>query len=130
MSTRLLRFAQATDIQWLSSAFVGRSVVSLPQTASKAGFASAAGAATKEGSEAKKEAKKTALQSFFGAVKVTGVNGLRRCAMQMHCSYKLHGMQTILTSRVAVLGAGAACLLVANVQTGSVIEDYYKGQAS
>ena len=39
-------------------------------------------------------------------------------------------IQTILTSRVAVLGTGAACLLVANVQTGSIIEDYYKGQAS
>ena len=38
-------------------------------------------------------------------------------------------VQSILTSRVAVLGAGAACLLVANVQTGSVIQDYYKGQA-
>ena len=38
-------------------------------------------------------------------------------------------MQTILTSRVAVLGAGAACLLVANGQTGSVIEDDYKDQA-
>ena len=37
-------------------------------------------------------------------------------------------LQTILTSRIAVLGAGAACLLVANVQTGSVIEDYYKDQ--
>ena len=37
-------------------------------------------------------------------------------------------MQNILTSRVAVLGAGAACLLAANVQTGSMIKDYYKGQ--
>ena len=37
-------------------------------------------------------------------------------------------MQTVLTSRIAVLGAGAACLLIANVQTGSVIQNYYKDQ--
>lgn len=37
-------------------------------------------------------------------------------------------LQTVLTSRVAVLGVGAACLLIANVQTGSVIENYYKDQ--
>ena len=37
-------------------------------------------------------------------------------------------LQTVLTSRVAVLGAGAACLLAANVQSGSVIENYYKDQ--
>lgn len=77
---------------------------SSPTLTSRASFASAAGAATKEGSDAKKEAKKSALESVVGAVK------------------------SILTSRVAVLGAGAACLLVANVQTGSVIQDYYKGQ--
>ena len=34
-----------------------------------------------------------------------------------------------MTSRVAVLGVGAAVLLAANVQSGNVIEDYYKGQA-
>ena len=39
-------------------------------------------------------------------------------------------LQTILTSRVAVLGAGAACLLAANVQSGSVIENYYKDQVN
>lgn len=39
-------------------------------------------------------------------------------------------LQTVLTSRVAVLGAGAACLLAANVQSGSVIEKYYKDQVN
>ena len=38
---------------------------------SKACFASAAGAATKEGSEAKKEAKKSALESVFSALKAS-----------------------------------------------------------
>ncbi len=38
-------------------------------------------------------------------------------------------MQAIVTSRVAVLGFGAAVLLAANVQTGNIVEDYYKGQA-
>ncbi|DBB09593.1 hypothetical protein WJX82_008458 [Trebouxia sp. C0006] len=71
---------------------------------SKACFASAAGAATKEGSEAKKEVKKSALESAISAVKA------------------------IVTSRVAVLGFGAAVLLAANVQTGNIVEDYYKGQ--
>ncbi|DBA82847.1 TPA: hypothetical protein ACH3X1_007069 [Trebouxia sp. C0004] len=72
---------------------------------SKACFASAAGAATKEGSEAKKEVKKSVLESAISAVKA------------------------IVTSRVAVLGVGAAVLLAANVQTGNIVEDYYKGQA-
>lgn len=39
-------------------------------------------------------------------------------------------LQTVLTSRVAVLGAGAACLFAANVQSGSVIENYYKDQVN
>jgi len=34
-----------------------------------------------------------------------------------------------VTSRVAVLGVGAAVLLAANVQTGNIVENYYKGQA-
>ena len=43
---------------------------SSPTLISRAGFASAAGAATKEGSDAKKEAKKSVLESVVGAVKV------------------------------------------------------------
>ena len=38
-------------------------------------------------------------------------------------------VQAIVTSRVAVLSVGAAVLLAANVQTGNLVEDYYKGQA-
>ncbi len=44
---------------------------SAPPLISRACFASAAGAATKEGSEAKKEVKKSALESFLSAVKAS-----------------------------------------------------------
>ena len=37
-------------------------------------------------------------------------------------------LQTILTSRAAVLGVGGAGLLLANVQSGSLIEEHYKKQ--
>lgn len=39
-------------------------------------------------------------------------------------------LQTILTSRAAVLGVGGAGLLLANVQSGSLIEEHYKKQVS
>ena len=65
--TRLVKLAQCS---WLGSTHLAHSAGGWHAAASTATFASAAGPATKEGSEAKKEAKKSALQSFFGAIKV------------------------------------------------------------
>lgn len=102
-------WCRSRELEWTCCLFrtlTHRRQIAPPNTLkiSRACFASAAEAATKGGSEAKKEAKKSALQTLLSAVK------------------------TVLTSRVAVLGVGAACLLIANVQTGSVIENYYKDQ--
>lgn len=109
MFSKSVKSIGATPLGWSCTAhqasmLTQQSRRSCPLDITRACFASAADAAIKEGPEAKKEAKKSLLQSFLGAAK------------------------TVLTSRIAVLGAGAACLLIANVQTGSVIENYYKDQ--
>lgn len=141
-----VRSCKSRELDWtraIHRALTDRQLNVSPSTlkVSRACFASAADAATKGGPDAKKEAKKSALQTLLSAVKVIllFVLALCSCAWYEHaclCVFHLkYGatkivspLQTVLTSRIAVLGAGAACLLVANVQTGSVIENYYKDQ--
>ena len=81
----------------------------------RAAFASAADAVTKkEGSEAKKEAKKSALETALGALKVHSPLTAQLCiyCFAMHLYHYPVFLQTIVTSRAAVLVAGGACLLV------------------
>ena len=76
-----------------------------PLHTTRACFASAADAATKEGPEAKKEAKKSLLQSFLGAAKVTCLLYKRKhaffwCILYWVCSIHPENSYTDLECRL------------------------------